>query len=330
VRSLIGFAAALAVAALLAACGSTPKGPPVQRSHVVIVIFENKTFVDVLGSPEAPYINSLVPRAAVPKSMFGVAHPSLTNYLALTGGRTNGIKQDCISCHFHNPNIADQLERAGLTWKGYMEGMPRPCYQGAFAGRWDRNLNRRWIDPVARSLFPHGYGSAYAKKHDPFMYYDAIRNNPRRCANVVPFQRLAGDLRAGRLPDFAFISPDLCNSMHDCKVGAGDRFLSRLVPEILPRLGQHGFLVITWDEGRTNRRCCGGRAKAGRIPTLILGPDVRPGAGGSGDYDHYSTLRTIEDAFGLPHLNLAADPGSRPLDALFYHPPRFKAQDASG
>ena len=320
----------LALAALVAGCGSTGTSPPGPRSHVVVVVMENKAYLDVLDSPDAPFLNSLVPRAAVPDQMFGVAHPSLTNYLALTGGRTNTVTQDCTSCHFHNPNIADQLEGNGRTWKGYMEGLPRPCFKGAFAGHWDQKANRRLVDPNAQDRSRGGFGSAYAKKHDPFMYYDQIRDNPRRCAHVVPLAQLTADIRGGGLPDYSFVSPDLCNAMHDCKVPAGDRFLARVVPPILRDLGPHGFLVITWDEGRTNRGCCDHRAKGGRIPTLILGPDVRPGAKGSGPYDHYSTLRTIEDAFGLSHIALAADPGTRPLDALFYRPPRFSADHEGG
>src|SRR5205814_244402 len=80
----------------------------------------------------------------------------------------------------------------------------------------------------------------YAKKHDPFLYYDDIARSPRRCRRVVGFGDLARDLRRGALPSFAFVSPDLCHDTHDCDVGTGDRFLSGLVPQLLRELGPGG------------------------------------------------------------------------------------------
>jgi phosphatidylinositol-3-phosphatase len=111
--------------------------------------------------------------------------------------------------------------------------------------------------------------------------------------------------------------------MHDCVVRAGDRFLSRIVPTLLPQLGPQGFLVITFDEGSTNRGCCGGLAGGGHIPTLVLGPTVLPGATGTAAYTHYSVLRTIEDALGLPHVGHAGDPQTHALNSLFSTPPRI-------
>ena len=318
-RILIVLTVAVAVAAA-AGCGSQARKatlPP--RSHVVVVVMENLAYVDVIGEHKMPYVNRLSRRAAVPAAMFGVAHPSLTNYLALVAGDTSGVTTDCTTCHFTGPTVADQLSDAGFTWKGYMQSMPRPCFQGPYYGHY------RPTDPKLDTAFAYlpGFGERYAKKHDPFIYFDTIVGNPQHCANVVPLAELNADLRAGRLPDFSMIVPDRCYDTHDCLVGAGDRFLKHLVPRLLSRLGPHGFLVLTWDEGRTGRGCCAGLARGGRIATLVLGPDVVAGATGTGGYTHYSTLRTIEDAFGLPHLGHAGSPAIHPLDALFRRPPRL-------
>src|SRR5436305_5902934 len=86
--------------------------------------------------------------------------------------------------------------------------------------------------------------SSYAKKHDPFMYFDRIRNDSSRCRHVVRFKHLEKDLKEGTLPDFAFITPDLCHDTHDCSIGTGDRFLSHLVPALIRELGPHGFVVV--------------------------------------------------------------------------------------
>ncbi len=122
-------------------------------------------------------------------------HPSLPNYLQLYGGSNYNITTDCnpsSSCHVSATNLADNLEAKGLTWKGYMEAMPAPC-----------------------TLKVSGN---YAPKHNPFVYFDDIRNNKARCdSGVVPYTSLATDLAsAATTPNYAFISPDLCNDTHDC------------------------------------------------------------------------------------------------------------------
>jgi hypothetical protein len=92
-----------------------------------------------------------------------------------------------------------------------------------------------------------------------------------------------------------------------------DRYLAEIVPQILPALGPHGFLVLTFDEGVTARRV------GGRIATLLLGPDVRHGAKIEVSYTHYSLLRTLEDAFGLAHIRAARQ--APPLRAAFLRYP---------
>lgn len=261
------------------------------RSHVVVVVMENKEQGRVLGARRAPFLTRLARRSGVAAESFGVRHPSLPNYIALVSGSTQGITDDCTGCTANARNIADQLEAAHRTWRAYLEGLPRACARPASAGR-------------------------YAKKHDPFAYDDGIAASPARCRQRVPLRRLAGDIRDDRLPDFAFIAPDLCDDTHDCSVGTGDRFLSRLVPAVLSALGPHGFLVVTYDEGDSDRGCCGG-SHGGRIATVVAGPDVRPGARMTRAIDHYGVLGSIEDAFGVPPLGAARDPQHGSLAPLF-------------
>ena len=294
--------AALVAVAALAGCGSDhPSGDattvlsarraPAARSHVVVLVMENKESGRVIGSRSAPFLNRLARRGGVATQSFGLRHPSLPNYIALISGSTQGITDDCTRCTANGPNIADQLEAVHRTWGAYLEGLPRPCARPAFAGR-------------------------YAKKHDPFAYDDNIAASPRRCRRRVPLRRLAGDILGDRLPDFAFIAPDLCNDTHDCSVRTGDRFLSHVVPALLSALGPHGFLVVTYDEGDSDRGCCGG-SNGGRIPTVIAGRDVRPGARMTQPIDQYGVLASIEDAFGLPRLGAARDPQHGNLAPLF-------------
>jgi phosphatidylinositol-3-phosphatase len=268
-----------------------------RTSHVVIVVMENREFSDVVGSSAAPYVNALARRYALATS-YAITHPSLPNYLALTAGSTFGVTSDCTDCHVGARNLVDELEAAHLSWKAYMDGMPRRCFKGPAAGR-------------------------YAKKHNPFIYYDDVSRNPRRCSRIVPGRELGPDLRAGRLPTFVWVTPDLCEDTHDCSVATGDQYLRRLVPAVLRALGPHGVLLVTWDEGSSDAGCCGGTATGGRIATVIAGPDVRRGARPGAAYTHYSTLRTIEEFLGLPLLRGAGSPLTRSLGDAFVRRPRL-------
>ena len=302
-RRVLGqLAVAVAAASLPGGCGdgAPASGGPlpapsevrrVATSRVIVVVMENKEAGDVLRSRSARYLRRLARRGGVATRSFGVAHPSLPNYIALTSGSTQGITSNCTSCLISATSIVDQLEAKGLRWRAYMEDLPRPCWDGAESG-------------------------GYAKKHNPFMYYDAVAANPSRCRNVVPFRRLTRDLRRGAVPAYAFVTPNLCNDTHDCGIAHGDRFLSRLVPALRRAVGPHGYLVLTYDEGSSDAGCCGG-SKGGRIVTIVSGPDVRAGARSPLPVDHYGVLATIEDSLGLPRLGAAGDPVHGSLWPLF-------------
>jgi phosphatidylinositol-3-phosphatase len=277
-----------------ARCGSASAASPpgaVPRLHrIVVVVMENKSCTDVIGSRDAPYLNRLAARSAFASRSFALTHPSLPNYLGLVGGSTFGITSDCTDCPVRARNLVDQLEQAHVSWKAYMEGMPAPCFAGAEAGR-------------------------YVKRHDPFAYFVDVASRPSRCRRIVPLGQLDRDLARHALPRFVWITPDLCHDMHDCPVASGDRFLARLVPRLERAVGPRGAIFVTWDEGVGRAGCCE-RAAGGQVPLIVTGPAARPHGRSAVAYDHYSLLRTIEDAFGLPHLRGAACPCTRSLGAL--------------
>lgn len=270
--------------------GGAPLGvphPPPERAsgggaprHIAVIVMENEGYGDIIGSAAAPFINRLARRYALALNMYAASHPSLPNYLALTGGSTFGVTSDCTSCSVRSTSIVDQLEHAHISWKAYMQGVPDPCFTGASAGE-------------------------YAKKHDPFAYYASVVHNRSWCSHLVSLTRLLADERNRALPEFIWITPNLCNDMHDCSVKTGDRFLSSLVPPLLRSLGRHGVLFITWDEGTSSSGCCR-LASGGHIATIVAGPGARPGARLRGASDQYSLLQTIEDLLGLPRLRGAA------------------------
>lgn len=275
----------------VAAAGQTPLPkasavPGSTRSHVAVLVLENKEYSQVIGNPAAPYLNSLARHYALATRYYGVTHPSLPNYLALTAGTTFGVHHDCTSCSFGGPNLMTQLNSTGFSWRSYVGGVPSSCYLGARA-------------------------ASYVKALNPFVYFRSISGSASGCSNIVPLSNLSADLQAGNLPDFSWITPDLCQDTHHCSVGTGDRFLSQLVPPLVQGLGAHGALFILWDEGRTNR---GG---GGHIPAIVVGPDVRPGTRITTRMNQYTALRELESAFGVPPLRHARSVPPDPFGSAF-------------
>jgi hypothetical protein len=268
--------AALLLALVAPLAGASTRPPVPHFDHVIVVVLENKSRADVLGNRSAPYFNSLAARYAVLSRYGGIAHPSLPNYLALVSGSTQGIHSDCTTCVASGRNLADTLERAGLSWKSYAEGLPRPGWTGASLGR-------------------------YAKRHVPFLYFRDILASPGRRHRVVPLTQFSRDLARHRLPTFAFVTPDLCHDMHDCSVATGDAWLRRFLPPLLrsPALAKSAIFVVT-DEPRESAQ------PSSAVPALALGPLVRRGSRYAAKTSHYGLLRTIEDAWSLPRLGASA------------------------
>jgi hypothetical protein len=157
----------------------------------------------------------------------------------------------------------------------------------------------------------------YAQKHDPFIYYNDIRTNPSRCqSHVVPYGQLATDLQsASTTPSYAFITPNMCDDMHDCSVGTGDSWLQQQVPSIL---GSAAFrttpslLAIVWDEDDSTA--------SNQVPAVFLGSGVIPGGRTATAYDHYSLLSSVESALSLPALT-SNDANAAPVSDIFAAPP---------
>lgn len=278
-----------------------PTNPPEGRrttatgsgTRVIVLVEENHESSRILGSSSAPFLNSLAAGGTLLSSYYGIRHPSLPNYLAILGGDTFGIGSDCTHCHVQATNLVDQLEAAHISWRGYFQGLPKPCSDAAFRG-------------------------SYAKKHNPFMYFDDVRANPARCRNVVPFEEFGADVAAGRLPRFALVVPDQNHDMHSGSIATGDAWARGLYHRISTSTAwrQDTRLVVTFDEGSSHGGCCGGLAAGGRVATIIAGPRVPSGVDDQAAYDHYSLLASIESVFGLDRLGYAAAASSRVIAAL--------------
>ena len=276
-------------------------------SHLFVVLMENTSAQEALAVPQ---IAGLASRYAHASAWYAESHPSLPNYLALAAGSTFAVTDDCTDCYQDGPDLATQLSSAGITWGAYLEGMPAPCFLG-----------------------PQSPDGTYAQKHDPFAYFGDVRASPSVCAHLQPLSALTPHLATGSpassVPRFVWVTPNLCHSGHDCGPSAGGAWLAGFVASVTASAAWRdgGALVVTWDEGTDSRGLdpATGRLSdangGGNVLTLVIAPGVPPGLTVTTPFDHYSLLRTVEDAFGLPLLRAAAAPGTAPMTAFWANGP---------
>ncbi len=256
-------------------------------SHIGVIVLENREFGSVIGNPQMPQYNEWAAQYTLLTEHYAIQHPSLPNYLALIGGDTFGIQANCTDCFIAAPSLPDLLEASGRSWKTYQEDLPSPCFLG---------------DSLT-----------YYQKHNPFIYFDPIRLDASRCQQgIVPLTEIHTDLKNRTLPDFFFITPNICNSAHDCTLNLTEIWLGNLVPYLLayPEMQRSGLLIITWDEGQGDHGCCGIEPGGGRVATLLISPLAQKGLQDATPYTHYSLLKTIAEAWSLPLLGHAADPST--------------------
>ncbi|MHB1004723.1 MAG: alkaline phosphatase family protein [Chloroflexota bacterium] len=283
----------------------TVTGPTVPGfGHIFVIMMENQNYGEVIGSPDAPFINDLASKYGLAARYYAVVRHSLPNYLALVSGSTQGVSSsDCVGCSFDATNIVDQLEQHGKTWKAYAEDLPQPCFNGKSAA------------PT------NGGGTAlYVRRHNPFMYFKDVTDNPVRCNNVVPLNRFTHDLQTNSLPDFVWVTPNLINDMHDGTVRQGDDWLASFVAPILisPAWKNDGLLLLVWDESSSgDQGCCGATQGGGHTVALVVAPNAKPGYKSKAPYNHYSVLRTIQEAWGLDFIGHSGDTSTHSMGEFF-------------
>jgi acid phosphatase len=283
-RLAIGITIALlAVLPLACAPGGTssetnrPAVPSVPGSvprpdHVLLVIFENKSYEQVIGNNAAPYLTSLARIGANFTDAHGERHPSQPNYIALLSGSTYGVTNDsCPRNVGDQPNLARQLLDRGLTFGGFSEDQPGAGFTGCTSS--DRK---------------------YARKHNPWADFSNVPANLNQPMAALP-------ANFADLPTVSILVPNMCNDMHDCPVAQGNTWAREHLSGYLDWAQTHNsLLIVTFDEDDGSA--------ANHIPTVLLGPMVRPGDTAT-RIDHYTLLRTLEDMYELtPLANAATTP----------------------
>ena len=241
---------------------------------------ENEEATSILGSANAPYINSLAATYGLAANFTAVAHPSEPNYLAMFSGSTQGVTDDAKHTFTNVANLADQIEASGRDWHVAAQNVKLGCFTGGSA-----------------SGGPDGSGT-YVRKHEPAIMFSQIATNPARCAKITDFSHF--DPNVG---NYWFIAPNLCNDMHDCSVATGDGFLKSFLPTILNSAAfkKDGLIFLTFDEGSSK---VGG---GGNVVTIVISPTGKAGFTSDVAYNHYSVLRTIETLWKMPCLANACE-----------------------
>jgi phosphatidylinositol-3-phosphatase len=282
--------------------------------HVFVIMMENTSFDDLLSPSNAntTFIQQLAANNGLATNYFGVTHVSLPNYIAATSGQTWGSNSDDLAQAplFDHQNLVDQLEAAGVSWKAYMEDLPFPG------------------DTV--SATPDGL---YVRKHNPFLMYPDVFQNPARAGKVVPLTQLSTDLSTGNVPQFVWITPNSCNDMHggptscpfpntpnDANQQAlyqdGDNFLRTWVGAITQSKAWTGrsAIFITWDEGGFETSSPFGPTdiRPGPDSPILPATPVNPATGSGGDL----AGGTVYGGGHVPMLVVARGVGHR-VDSTF-------------
>ncbi|MGV8858333.1 PKD domain-containing protein [Rhodoglobus sp.] len=235
-------------------------------AKTVVVIMENKSDTQVIGSAAAPYINALAAEGALMTESFAVIRPSQPNYLALFSGSLNGVTTNDCPNTFTTANLYNQLTANGKSFVGYSESLPSVGFTGCESG-------------------------AYARKHNPWVNWPSIP-----AAVNQPFTAFPTDYST--LPDVSYVVPNLQHDMHDGTIAEADMWLQSAIGGYVNwAKANNSVLILTWDEDEG-----GGPNK---IPTIFVGEKIKTGQF-SQTIDHYDVLRTIQDTYSIPSNDLSA------------------------
>lgn len=275
--------------------------------HVFVVVEENENYADVIGNTkDMPYLNMLAARHGLATNYYANTHPSINNYFFLTTGRSGtippwmGDHSDEYPLDVKGENIASILSANGKTWKSYAESIPRAGY-------------------VDGDHFP------YVKRHNPFAYFESVRQNRSQRDNIVPFDEFKLDLQRDTLPDYSFIVPNMYNDGHDDPAtqqmaSCGDHralqdidgwLRDNMSPLIESATFQRsGLLVIVFDEAcefgpkadwRYDPRKPGIKG-GGQVAAVIVSSRTPSGTRSDVLYHHESILRLGLSALGVEQL----------------------------
>jgi hypothetical protein len=299
------------VCATAPCAGAAAGAPPATWDHVTVIMFENKPLKKIIGNTaDAPYINSIANACSYSKNTLALSAVSLANYVALTSGYTgchvadaNGV---CTTereiTENRDPNVWPQASKslfevmntaAPGSAKQWGESQPSNCSLSS-----DRNNN-------------------FTVTHTPFQYYTRTRTT--LCPQyALPFPANSVDVISAK---YNLVIPNKKNIMHLVpnttiaqRIRNGDNWLAGYLPSLLNSPAYQAgrtAIIITWDEGN---------ARNFYVPLIVVTPYTTVGGVSNVAYDHYSTLKGVQQMVGAtPLLGHAGDAGKSSIrdDAIF-------------
>ena len=249
--------------------------------HIVIVLEENTDYLSVVGTTAMPYLNTLISQYGLATQYYATTHPSIGNYMDLTTGQilTNDDSQTPATLPVSVDNVVRELVAAGKTWKAYGEDLPSVGYTGGDIGN-------------------------FAIRHYPLAYMTDVQNSQAQLQNLVPFAQFATDLAAGNLPNYSWVTPNLCDDAHDCPLSTADTWLQTNIDPLIknPSFQKDGLLIVVFDESGSDNTNGGGRV----VCVLISPASSKVAFQSTTLYQHPSVLRLTLEGLGVKNLPGAA------------------------
>ncbi len=305
-----------------------PLTPPTsnvgQLDHVFLIYMENKGAYDILGSPNAPYLNSQISTQDYGSNYYALGHPSDPNYIRIMGGSDFGIAYNPSPNSINAPSLMQEMDQKGILWAGYAQSMP---YPGDIVSSGNYSVDEL---PFADFAYVYNNNPAYLQTH------------------LLPLTQLSTGLQnPNTSPQFTWIAADEAHNMegpistpsgvvsftasqlttHQYNIAAGDQFVQQTVStvEASPTWTdptQKDAIIITWDEDYNNLSLGIGN-QGNNVPLIVIPNQAAINAGmqsgpftTSSYYNQYSLMATIEDSLGLAPLT-ANDMYAQPMNAFW-------------
>lgn len=253
--------------------------------NMFVIVLENQNYEDVMNQAYFRYLSS---RGRLLKNFHGLTHPSEPNYIGMISGSIKNTFLDTDVTIKQRPTLVDKLEERNRTWTSYQENYPAVekgvCFTETRSGK-------------------------YVRKHNPFISFPSITQNPARCSQIVPATQLDKDLEKGvQLSNFMFYTPNLDNDGHDTSLNYAANWLQGFLEPLLvhPSLSSTMF-VVTFDESAAVLGLVD--FNQNHIATILLGAGVEPGSVDDTYYNHYALARTLEREWGIGSLQYDSEQG---------------------
>ncbi|KAL1984470.1 hypothetical protein VTN96DRAFT_9069 [Rasamsonia emersonii] len=248
--------------------------------RIIDIWLEN---VDYATAAADPNMQAIAKEGILLTNYWAVTHPSEPNYCAAASGENFGMDND----NFHQiPNnvstVADLLDTKGIAWGEYQEGLPYPGFQGF-------NYSNQQT-----------YANNYVRKHNPLILFNSVTDNDLRLRQIKNFTNFYQDLQNKRLPQWAFVTPNMTNDGHDTNITFAAKWSINWLTPLLknPYFTEKTLILLTFDES-------GNYTVPNKVFSVLLGGAVPEHLKGTTDdtfYTHYSVIASVSANWGLPSL----------------------------